>query len=170
MPLNVLSFLNGTAYSDAAQFMEACDPAKMNIKAFLNTLKYFEHGGNTGNEVYYIRNGGSRIASLQKHPGCSRGRGGTSSASGAYQFTCGTWAALQLKLSLPDFSPASQDKAAVAKIHERGALKFIEAGNITAACAKLRNEWSSLPGGREPQGSINTVKQVFESFGGTVTA
>lgn len=60
---------------------------------------------------YDVLNGGERFADFSNHPG-RKGRGGESTAAGRYQFIAATWRRMAASLGLPDFSPASQDKAA----------------------------------------------------------
>lgn len=79
-------------------------------------------------------------------PGC------ISSAAGAYQIIKPTWINVAAALGLPDFSPASQDAAAVELIRRRGALEDVKAGRIASAITKCRNEWASLPGNFAKQG------------------
>ena len=109
---------------------------------------------------YSIRNGGSHIADFSKFPE-GRGPGGSSSASGRYQFTAATWAEEKQRLSLPDFSPASQDKAgwdlAQRRYYDSTAGRYLSddlknAGDpavrqmITSA---LKGTWPSMPGGSQ---------------------
>lgn len=63
------------------------------------------------NGAYTIMNGGAHFTSFADHPG--PGREGHSSAAGRYQFIYSTWKSAQRALGLPDFSPESQDRAAV---------------------------------------------------------
>lgn len=69
-----------------------------------------------------------------------------STASGGYQFLCTIWKSYQGLLRLPDFSPSSQDAAAVQILRERKALPLIEAGSISGAITRCSNIWASLPG------------------------
>jgi muramidase (phage lysozyme)/uncharacterized protein (DUF2345 family) len=63
------------------------------------------------NGRYDIRNGGGTYDINQGHPGYSPGPGGTSSASGRYQFTYDTWLELNGGVNAP-MTPANQDAAA----------------------------------------------------------
>lgn len=67
-------------------------------------------------------------------------------AAGAYQIRRQTWDGVQAKLGLPDFSPASQDRACVELIRQRGGLRLAMNGEFAAAVQKCRKEWASLPG------------------------
>jgi muramidase (phage lysozyme) len=77
---------------------------------------------------------------------------GPSKAAGRYQFTGGTWKRYVKKLGLPDFSPASQDKAAIALLHDKGALKHVLDGKFVNAIKKTGSTWTSLPSSDIKQG------------------
>lgn len=96
----------------------------------------------------------------------------TSTAAGAYQFLYKTWIGLQHDLKLPDFSPPSQNKAAIELIRRRGALPDVLAGRFTQAIYKCRKEWASFPGAGYGQGerSIQSLAQVYVKAGGKVIA
>lgn len=75
-----------------------------------------------------------------------------STASGRYQLILPTWHYLQSKLRLLDFSPLSQDLAALELIHERGAVLDIEQGEVELAIQICSNIWASFPGNNYQQG------------------
>ena len=146
-------------------FTKPTDRTATNLKAFLMVIKYCEHG-KTDDAVYYIRNGGSKLTSLASHP-MGKGAKGTTSASGAYQIVKGTWLEVKAKLNLPDFSPKSQDLAAVSILKSKGALELIKRGKLEQAIKKLPYKlWTSLPGKFEQQKTIAQVKVVYEKAGG----
>ena len=100
-------------------------------------------------------------------PGC------VSTAAGKPQITKGTWNRLKAKLNLPDFSPASQDAAALQLTAERGALEAVKSGDVVTAANRCRNEWASLPGNYAGQGqrTVDQLAQWFAAAGGqAVTA
>jgi lysozyme len=79
-------------------------------------------------------------------PGC------VSTAAGAYQFIRPTWDRIRaISPRLPDFSPDSQDIAAIRLLNQIGALALIEAGDIAGAVAKASKTWASLPGSKAQQ-------------------
>jgi lysozyme len=86
-----------------------------------------------------------------------------SSAAGAYQLIKATWIRLRDKLQLPDFSPASQDLAAVQLLDDIGALKLVQAGDIQGALAKASKVWASLPGSRAQQ-NPKTLQYALDRF------
>lgn len=93
------------------------------------------------------------------------------SAAGAYQITYTTWKALKMKISLPDFSPSNQDKAAIQLITEKkGAIDDIKAGRFISALDKVRKIWASLPGSgnNQPERSIAKVTEWYQKAGGKI--
>ncbi|CAG4928255.1 glycoside hydrolase family 24 protein [Paraburkholderia saeva] len=141
-----------------------------NVQAFLTLIRTGE--GTTGPNGYRTLYGGGLFTSYADHPpGTVTASGITSSAAGAYQILAGTWAEIKLAYSLPDFSPASQDIAAVALIKRRGALADVEAGRFDAAIAKCAKEWASLPGSPygQPTLTLDRAHQVLADAGGTQT-
>lgn len=93
---------------------------------------------------------------------------GTSNAAGRYQFMAvnpPTWEGAKAALGLKDFSPASQDKAAIYLIKQRGVLDAVDRGDMRAACVVLSHEWASLPPPRyKNQGGHKTYEQVQAFF------
>jgi muramidase (phage lysozyme) len=77
-----------------------------------------------------------------------------STAAGRYQFIFSTWQEVAAKLGLKDFSPVSQDLAAIERIRFRGALADVRAGRFADAIHKCRQEWASLPGAGYGQGEV----------------
>jgi muramidase (phage lysozyme) len=96
----------------------------------------------------------------------------TSDAAGRYQFLSTTWDECKRALNLPDFSPASQDQAAIYLIQRRGALTHVETGDIVAACNLLSYEWASLPPGRygQPSISFDQASKTFQEKGGILAS
>ena len=146
-----------------------------NIKAFLYMIRSCEHvfpRDVQDNACYSIFYGGSFFDSFADHPvitgekvkvlftpeQCSRygyryGEGWGSTAAGAYQIIKPTWSRIrELEPRLPDFSPASQDRAAIRLLDECGAMPYIEAGDFDSAIKKASKLWASLPGSNANQG------------------
>lgn len=90
-----------------------------------------------------------------------------STAAGGYQITKPTWKDFRGTPGnadyLPDFTPESQDAAALRIMAKIGALPLIDAGNITAAIPVLGKRWASLPGavGKQGQRSLAFVMSKF---------
>lgn len=103
------------------------------------------------------------------------------SAAGAYQFMArssvpgggstrvDTWGEVQRKMSLPDFSPASQDAGAIELIRQAGALADVRAGRFDVAVRKCAGRWASLPGAGydQPERTIAAVTAAYRAAGGT---
>lgn len=97
-------------------------------------------------------------------------KGLTSNASGRYQQMLKDWPYYRAKLSLPDFSPISQDLLALQHIRECRALPDVHAGRIETAISKCRNIWASLPGagyGQREHRLKDLIKQ-YQMAGGVL--
>ena len=141
------------------------------LSAFLFMIRSTEHvypRDVIGDAAYSIFYGGSKFQNFADHPvitGEKKGvplpdqyckaaglkPGCVSTAAGAYQLIKGTWTRLRDRLNLPDFSPLSQDRAAVGLLEEIGAVDLIYAGDIEGAIHKASKIWASLPGSTAQQ-------------------
>lgn len=145
--------------------------AQKNLRAFLIMIQYAE--GTFGKNGYKKLFGGGTFSDLSRHPNTAvRKSGITSTAAGAYQILSKTWNEVQKKLTLPDFSPLSQDKAAIELIKRRKALDDVYAGRFFQALEKCRKEWASLPGAgyNQPERSTTSLVSVYKIAGGNVMA
>lgn len=146
--------------------------ADANARAFLDMIAWAE--GTSGSNGYRMLFGGGLFDSFADHPRIYVPfRNTSSSAAGRYQILARTWDGLQGKLGLPDFSPDSQDAAALELIRERGALNDVRAGRVTQAIAKVSKVWASLPGAGydQPERNLSALRGVYAQAGGTeVTA
>lgn len=165
----------------------ALGAAAANRAAMILAIRKAE--GTDGPDGYRIMFGGRHFVSYKDHPR-SPARffdrrslsWKWSSAAGAGQFMAvspipgggstliNTWDRLAKKLKLPDFTPASQDRAMVELFRERGALDDIDAGRFDIACRKLRREWASLPdaGYGQPERTLAFLRTAFVDAGGTL--
>lgn len=160
------------------------DRAARNVRAFLDALTLGE--GTSGANGYRQLCGGGTFAGFDEHP-AERGWkgwpmpaamcraagvpvGSVSTAAGRYQINRPTWRPLRKRLGLTDFSPASQDAAAVELIREKGALDDVRAGRFDAAVAKVRRVWASLPGSGwgQREESRARVRAAFVKAGGAL--
>lgn len=94
----------------------------------------------------------------------------TSTAAGAYQFLTKTWDESKAAIGVTDFSPSSQDKAAIYLIKRRQALDDVKAGRFTSAVEKTKTIWASLPGspyGQNPK-KFDIALNFYRQGGGTV--
>jgi muramidase (phage lysozyme) len=116
-----------------------------NVQALLRVIRTGE--GTTGENGYRTLFGGGLFNGFADHPRITvKSSGYTSTAAGAYQFITSSWDETKRVMGLPDFSPRSQDLAALGRIAARGALEDAKAGNFEAAIKKIAREWASLPG------------------------
>jgi lysozyme len=138
-----------------------------NIKAFLDTISQAE--GTSGPDGYRTIFAGETFSDYSKHPdevkcAYSNGQRLCSSAAGKYQFLKPTFDRLQKKLNLPDFSPQSQDLAAIELIREEGALEDIKAGKIKEALEKVSAIWVHIEGAGygQPEHSFEKLEAIYQ--------
>ena len=126
-------------------------------RAFLDSIAAGETTSGSGhNYGYSMGFGGRTISDLSAHPYKPRqfattmhadkfGGASPTSAAGRYQFQRGTWDKAARALGLTDFSPASQDKAALYLARQRGAGALIDRGDVKGALAlkSIGQEWAS---------------------------
>jgi muramidase (phage lysozyme) len=142
--------------------------ANKHVRAFLDCIAAAEGTKGRGNNGYNIMIGGRVFHDYSRHPHSPfRWRAGhpTSDAAGRYQFLSSTWRTLAKQYGFKDFSPGAQDRAAIALIHEKGALPDIMRGDCRTALYKCRKVWASLPGANySGQGMrpLSFVLSVFE--------
>ena len=146
--------------------------ADRNVQAFLRVIRAGE--GTADEDGYRRQFGGELFTDFSRHPNraITKTLGDkqlTSTAAGAYQFLGRTWSECQAALNLPDFSPASQDLAAVFLIARRKGLEHAIAGRLEQAIAACANEWASLPGSPygQPTKTLAQCHAVYKQHGGT---
>lgn len=109
-------------------------------------------------------------SSLDRHPNLmvQVAPGLRSSAAGRYQFLNTTWRGL----NMPDFSPRSQDLAAIKLMQRRGMIEPLLRGDFAGAIHKGAPEWASLPvpGGGSYYGGqgAKTLGSLREVYGSAV--
>jgi lysozyme len=152
--------------------------ADQNVRAFLMLIRKCE--GTAGPDGYRAMFGypmaGRTFVSFVDHPRQkfpftqTDGTISYSSAAGAYQFLRRTWDRLRAKLSLLDFSPESQDRAAMELIAEAGAMADVKSGRVQAAMDKCAGTWASLPASRYPQPkrTVQYALAAYAEAGGAV--
>lgn len=130
-----------------------------NVQAFLGMLRDAE-GTSKRSNPYKTRFGGQVDESLdynalptfvKKEFTQTDGKKNLSGAVGAYQFIQSTWRGLQRNYGFKDFSPKTQDMAAIALLKENGALPHILRGDFNTALKKAGPTWASLPTSPHPQ-------------------
>lgn len=188
------NFLDPTSW-DLASFYSPTTSYPMqdaNVQAFLQVIRYAEGTAGPGgyNKIFYTAAGPNTFTDMSDHPRVAKqfknqaGQVLWTTAAGAYQFMAvsqkpdgtftkvDTWTGLKNKLGLPDFSPASQDRAAVELISQCGALNDVQAGRFDAAISKCKGTWASLPGANyaQPTKNLADLRNVFAQAGGTITS
>ena len=158
---------------------------RVGVQAFLRVIREGESSQDT--TAYWWLYGSTKAApkladTLADHPRVKtfeqydgqfikNGKIDYTTAAGAYQITATTWdTVVQPALKLPDFTPESQDLAAVYLLKYRKALDDVMAGRFAAACAKLTSEWASMPGashGDQPSVAMAHALAVYAQYGGT---
>lgn len=145
-----------------------------NLRAFLLLIRWCE---GTSDENGYRALYGHRkdkpklISNFDDHPRIYFDTPwGRTSAAGAYQILAGTFDDAARALGLTDFSPESQDQAAVWLIKRRNALHAVEQGDLDNAIHLCNKEWASLPGSPygQPTRTLAECRAVFERAGGTL--
>lgn len=181
-----LEDLGNQALDAGSEYFSEIDDmtAQANERAFLGALRVGE--GTSASNGYSILFGGATFGSFADHPallgwgggrlsdamcaGAGFGQGCVSTAAGAFQINKPTWLRVSRKLGLTDFSPDSQDAAALELISEKGALADVRAGRVEIAANKVRKVWASLPGAGYGQGEVRMAAFVnnYANAGGTV--
>lgn len=168
------------ASEESVQAMQNYDS---NVRAFLETIKLCEGTKNAGEYacLYGSTPGRPRtFDGFADHPRIvsriSASDQRWTSAAGAYQFMAvspipgggstrmDTWDRLKARLGLSDFSPASQDAAAVELLRECGALQRLKWGDVAGAVARARKIWASLPGANYAGQGMRSLAQVQDWY------
>lgn len=162
-----------------------------NVQAFMALIRKPESNG-----IYNVLYGGGTFSDYSQHPQvrvpfynpkrAPNGDGSPndySTAAGAYQINYPTWLLIQSlaaleKIPLLDFSPASQDIAAVLLLKMNGALPLVLYGHFKEALYEASGGangllgWASLPGSTSGQHQISlaTAQQIYAAAGGVAIA
>jgi muramidase (phage lysozyme) len=114
-------------------------------RAILDTIAYAEGTYGRGRDNgYSVVVGYGHTATYDRHPSVDvvwQTGQPTSDAAGRYQFLSTTYA----KHRQPDFSPASQDRAALSEFAECGGMSHLKAGRVESALRSCSTVWASLP-------------------------
>lgn len=143
-----------------------------NVRAMQRVIREGETDQTDG--AYYRVNGRPSLTSLDRHPyhGIPTTRGAR--AAGAYQHLGTTWARIaeRYPVDCATFEPPAQDFASVVGMEDRGALADVIAGRLEQAIAKLRPEWTSLPGAAENSAryTMDRAREVFRRYGGVLAS
>lgn len=148
-----------------------------NQKAFLDMIAFSELGQKlleNSDNGYDVVVGGSRFYNGYKdHPRLFISLpklGIKSSAAGRYQILARIYDYYAKLLKLTDFLPESQDKIALQIIKERGAISYINGGDIAKAIDLCKNIWASFPGAGYGQNEhkIEHLLEHYKNSGGTL--
>lgn len=105
--------------------------------------------GTVGDAGYTTMFTGARFSDTSRHPRqINRSGSLASDAAGAYQFLSTTWDGARSALNLPDFSPASQEKAGRYLAQKRGInpdAVYNTKQELAQALDKIAPEWASMP-------------------------
>lgn len=149
-----------------------------NLQAFLRLIR--EGESSQSEDAYRTLFGGKLFDSFEDHPRVRtyekddefirNGKKDFTTAAGAYQIVASTWDPLAKRYGLNDFGSTNQDIAAVALIHERGALDFVLEGRVHEAIDRLKNTWASLPGSTygQPTQKLEKALAVYRAHGGRI--
>lgn len=142
-----------------------------NVQAFLKAIRLGE--GTSDAAGYYRLVGGGNFIDDSRHPNVRvfiNRYNVWSTAAGAYQIINPTWRGLVKQYGFEDFTPDTQDEAAVALIKGRSALNDVITGHFAAAIEKCSAEWASLPGSTAGQRTerFADVLKVYQDNGGIV--
>lgn len=150
----------------------AAAAANANMQAFLSMVRQLE-SGNRYNVIY----GGATFPSYAAHPNIkvpfvnpATGKNDVSTAAGAYQMIFTTWLKAAGRAALTDFTPASQDRAAIELFALHGATDTVMRGDFDSALKIMSVEWASLPYSTAQQhpAGYNAALALYRGFGGQV--
>jgi len=167
-----------TAQKEAA--MNPTDPDR-NVRALLDAIAYAEGTANQPDPYRVCYAYSHTIQSFADHPtalkewpgvvltaeqcrGAGLGPGCKSTAAGKYQITLTTWRDVKPGLGLTDFTPASQDRAAIELLRRKGALDLIRRGDLAGALSAARSTWASLPGANYAGQGMRTSGQMVTAY------
>ena len=142
----------------------------------IDLLRMLTHGEGTGiygGDPYRTLFGGGQFkGSLDKHPDILVNKDGyETTAAGPYQMITTTWNEAKDALGLPDFSPLSQDRAAIYLINRKlqqydQSLPELQAGGMTPLIMEnLADTWASLPNRQGKSWYNQPVKPYDELLG-----
>lgn len=113
-----------------------------NVRKFLMLITFTE-GTDRQKTPYNELFGFTNFTGFEKHPEIKiKSSNYSSTAAGRYQILKNTAKTLKMK----DFTPESQDKAAIQLIKNAGAYQLILDGEFEEAIKKTNKVWASLPG------------------------
>lgn len=170
----IMNWLNGVRETSIVPVPESAQ--EKNLEAFYTTISVSEGTELIGDHGYNCLFGSTPenpklFTSYADHPNISTfipKLGVFTTAAGRYQILAHNYASYKKLLSLPDFSPSSQDAIAKQMIAECGALQAVYAGRLTEAVTKCASRWASFPTSTygQPTQKIETLQVAFKQAGG----
>jgi muramidase (phage lysozyme) len=131
------------------------------VQALMTTIR-----GREG-PAYNVIHGGQTFDDYSQHPN-SKVNGST--AAGAYQINHPTWMEQKNAMNLPDFTPASQDLAAVDLLRRLHSTDRLLSGDLDGAIFSAAQRWQSLPTTeRQRMDAQGRVRGVNHPAGGRET-
>jgi muramidase (phage lysozyme) len=110
-----------------------------NIKAMLDLIAWAEGAD------YNVSYTGQKFTDFADHPRALYTANGISSdAAGRYQFLSPTWDGLKSKLRLKDFSPQSQDRAAIELMKQCHGYGYAVRGDVAGFADRCWSQWASF--------------------------
>jgi lysozyme len=142
-----------------------------NEAGFLAMIRFSEGTARAANPYAVTYGYVFTIENFSDHPALLGWKGFTdthgrhSTAAGAYQINVLTWNGCKRIYAAKDFSPAEQDRMALALVNERHALDLINAGDIETAIARCSAEWASFPGSQawQPQKVMSDLLAAYNA-------
>ena len=140
------------------------------LKRVLDMIAWAEGTASLGDNGYNVMFTGKLFDGYATHPRQLQSGGGVASdAAGRYQFLSTTWDAVASPLGITDFSPASQDAAAIQLLKNRNAYEYAKAGNWPEMLDEISYEWASIPASngtyRYPGQGTKTPQQIYDFLG-----
>jgi murein DD-endopeptidase MepM/ murein hydrolase activator NlpD len=136
-------------------------------RAMLDAIAFAEGTRDRKDNGYKTLFGGGQFSDYSKHPDTVVRSGRyASAAAGRYQFMPFTFNRLAKKLGLKDFSPESQDKAAIELAREKGVTQNIleKEGMSARVSSLLGTQWAAMSGSNLGQGtkSLSSIQKAYQ--------
>ena len=135
----------------------------------LDSTAFAEGTSKYQNDGYNTMFTGKQFSGFKDHPRkLQTGGGYTSDAAGRYQFLSMTWDPLAKKLGLKDFSPTSQDKAAIELSRQYDVTQELlqKEGMSMKVSSLLGRQWASFPGKTigmgQPTQELKGIQNVYQ--------
>jgi muramidase (phage lysozyme) len=157
------------AYPDTQPYSGSGDGSRVGSKeqrALLDAIAFAEGTRDRANGGYNTMFTGKQFSGYEDHPRkINRSRRYASDAAGRYQFLSTTWDRLAKKIGLKDFSPESQDRAALELVKELGVSdNILKNEGISPKVSRIiGKQWASFPGSPfgQPIKPLNSIQKAY---------